>query len=401
MQNNGFTHPNHIPESMVLDVSYEQFTMAGDDPFVTVSRLHDGPGIYWTPNIQFGEPGWLISRHDYVREAFTNWEVFSSDYRALQALGITWKFNPLEFDPPEHTHYRQILSPHFSPASVQKMDAAVRASCDQLIAGFETKGGCEFISEFGELFPSYVFLDLMGMPKSKLPDFLAWERIILRSHDPQQRVGAMMEILNYLEQFLAEQQSQPGTELFQSLLSARYNHERPLSKDDLMGMCYLLYIAGLDTIYSVVGWIFRHLAGDQTLQQRLRDNPKEIPKAVEEFLRAFGVASPTRRVRVDTNFYGAPFKAGEIIKLSTPAAGRDPTVYENPHTINIDRNARYLTFGSGPHICLGMNLARRELKTVIEAFLTRFNNIRMPQGEQYSFHTGGVFGVDRLPLIWD
>jgi len=393
--------PEHVPDGYFLDRAYEAFAAEGDDPYLAVSRLHEGPGIVWCTDTGFGEPGWLVTRNEYVQEVFRDWEHFSSDYRALEPLGITWKFIPLEFDPPEHHYYRFILNPFFTPAKVRELDAPVAASCNALIDAFAARGRCEFIGEFGEKFPSYVFLDLMGMPKEKLDDFLDWERIMLREQDPTKRAGAMLEVLKYLQQFLQQQKQAPTTELMRGLLAARYHDERPLSDDELMGIIYLFYIGGLDTVYSAMGWIFRHLAGDPALQDRLRANPDEVPRAVEEFMRAFGVATPTRRVRVDFEFHGVKMKAGQTVKPSTPAASRDPLASPDPHRIDIDRNSRHVSFATGPHICLGMHLARRELATVINAFLSRFRNIHIPAGEGYDYHTGGVFGVDRLPLAWD
>lgn len=393
--------PDHVPEELFWDHSYEAFACEGDDPYLAISRLHDGPGIVWSTNVQFGEPGWLVTRQEYCQEVFLDWEHFSSDYRALEPLGITWKLNPLEFDPPEHSYYRRILNPFFSPVKVRELDVPVREACDSLIAEFEDRGSCEFISEFAEMFPSYVFLDLMGMPKEKLPDFLEWERVMLRGEDPMDRAGAMLAVLKFLEEFVQEQKKNPTTDLLKGLVTARYNHERPLEDGEILGMCYLLYIGGLDTVYSVLGWIMRHLAGDQPLQERLRANPDDMPAAIEEFMRAFAVAAPTRRARKDFVFHGVQMKAGDSVKPSTPAAGRDPRAYDDPHNIDIDRKARHVSFATGPHICLGMHLARREIRTVLEAFLSRFKNIRIPDGETYEYHTGGVFGVDRLPLTWD
>ena len=395
------TVPDHVPNELFWDHSYEEFAHEGDDPYLAISRLHEGPGIVWTPNAQFGEPGWLVTRHAYVQEVFTDWEHFSSDYRALEALGITWKLNPIEFDPPQHHSYRKILNPFFTPVKVRELDGSVKQACESLLAEFEDRGSCEFISEFGEMFPSYVFLDLMGMPKEKLPDFLDWERGMLRENDPVKRAQAMMAVLKYMEAFVQEQKKNPTTELLKGMVTARYNDERPLNDGELLGMCFLFYIGGLDTVYSVLGWIFRYLAGDQALQERLRANPEDLPRAIEEFLRAFGVAAPTRRARNDYVFHGVQIKAGDLVKPSTPAAGRDPRAYENPHKIDIDRNSRHVSFATGPHTCLGMHLARREIRTVLEAFLARFKNIRIPEGEAYEYHTGGVFGVDRLPLTWD
>lgn len=395
------TKPDHVPDECYLPQSYEAYAREGDDPYLAIARLHDGPGIYWSPDVQFGQPGWIVTKHTYVQEVFSDWEHFSSDYRALEPLGITWKLNPIEFDPPQHHYYRKILNPFFTPAAVAAMDEPVKIACDSLIAQFAERGHCEFISEFGEKFPSYVFLDLMGMPKDKLDNFLEWERGMLRAQSQEERVGSLLAVLRYLEQFVQEQKQNPSSDLLKGMVGARYNDQRPLEHEELLGMCYLFYIGGLDTVYSVLGWIFRHLAGDQALQERLRGCPGDIPKAVEEFLRAFGVATPTRRARTDHVFHGVHLKAGELVKPSTPAASRDPRIYANPHVVDIDRNPRHMTFATGPHVCLGMHLARRELRTVLEAFLSRFKNIRIAEGERCDYHTGGVFGVDRLPLVWD
>ena len=401
LEKSGHGRPDHVPGELFLDQSYEAFCLAGDDPYLAISRLHEGPGIVWCADIQFGEPGWLVTRHDYVQEVFTDWEHFSSDYRALEPLGITWKLNPIEFDPPRHHYYRKILNPFFTPVKLREMEKPVQDACDSLIAEFGDRGGCEFISEFGEKFPSHIFLDLMGMPRERLDDFLEWERGMLRGRDQNERAQALLAVLQYMQQFVREQMQNPTTALMKGIVTARYNDERPLTEEEILGMCYLFYIGGLDTVYSVLGWILRHLAHDRPLQQRLRNNPDHIPRAIEEFLRAFGVATPTRRAREDYDFHGVQLKAGELVKPSTPAAGRDPRAYEEPHKIDIDRNSRHLTFATGPHICLGMHLARREIRTVLETFLSRFDNIRIPEGEKCEYHTGGVFGVDRLPLAWD
>ena len=361
--------PAHVPDELFWGHGYEEFALEGDDPYLAISRLHEGPGMVWSPNVQFGEPGWLVTRHAYVQEVFGD--------------------------------CRKILNPFFAPARIRELDGSVKQACELLIAGFEDRGSCEFISEFGEMFPSHVFLDLMGMPKEKLPDFLEWERGMLRESDPVKRGQAMLAVLEYMEDFVQEQKKNPTTQLLKGMVTARYNDERPLDDGELLGMCFLFYIGGLDTVYSVLGWIFRYLAGDQALQERLRASPHDLPRAIEEFLRAFGVAAPTRRARTDYVFHGVQMKAGDLVKPSTPAAGRDPRVYENPHKIDIDRNARHVSFATGPHICLGMHLARREIRTVLEAFLSRFRNIRIPEGETCQYHTGGVFGIDRLPLAWD
>lgn len=114
-----------------------------------------------------------------------------------------------------------------------------------------------------------------------------------------------------------------------------------------------------------------------------------------------GVVSLPRTVASDFTFHGVPFRKGGVVSLSTHVASRDFRAFEDPHKIDIDRRARHLSFGTGQHSCIGIHLAKRELRVFLEAFLSRFRNIRIPEGETYEYHTAGVIGIDRLPLCWD
>ncbi|MCX7864480.1 MAG: cytochrome P450, partial [Novosphingobium sp.] len=347
--------------------------------------------------------GWLLTRQALMREVLSDPENFvSGETRMMRTIGLDWRLIPLEYNPPDHQMYRKVLEPFFSPAAIDALEGAVRQSCDELVAGFASGDGCEFISEFAEKFPSHIFLDLMGMPRERLDDFLAWERGMLRPDAPGQAVEAMTAILAYLEDFLGQQRIRQSSQLMQGIFNARINGERPLDQTEILSTAYLLYIGGLDTVFSTIGWIFWYLAQDFSLQERLRSNPADIPRAVEELLRAFGAASTSRTVARDLTFHGVEMRKGESVNCSLPLASRDPQAYDDPHRIDIDRdNVRHIAFGTGTHTCLGLRLARRELKIVLESLLPRFRNIRIPKGETWSFHTGSVFGVDRLPLEWE
>ena len=395
--------PDHVPPELVWDHSFAAFLRELDDPYRAGARLQDGPGVIWATDAAFGKPAWIPIRHAYIKEAYADFEHFSNARGRIvgAVMEADWMMLPVEADPPDHQQYRQILSPFFTRGAVARLAPEVQKLSDSLIAEFEDRGSCEFISEYAAVLPNAIVLLLLGMPQSMLSQFLQWEETSIRGATDEERLGAGRAIIAYLQQFIEEQRPNPQTELMAALFSSRFR-DRPLNDAEILGICYMLYVAGLDTVFSVLGWMMRHLALDPELQQRLREQPEKIPGAVEDFARAYGVSSPTRVVAVDFDFHGAPMRKGDDVILPTYLAGRDPRAYPNPHVIDVDRNPReVVTFGFGPHLCSGIHLAKREMRITLESFLSRLGNIRIPEGESVEYHTGGVLGLDRLPLAWD
>jgi cytochrome P450 len=358
--------------------------------------------MLWARRIDPYRSGWIPTRHALIREVLTDTTSFSSVGREpfMRTIGVDWWLIPLEYDPPDHHLYRRALEPFFSPSAVNAMDGLVRQVCNELIDGFRAPDGCEFIREFAEKFPSYVFLDIMGLPRERLPEFLEWERGMIHPGNLEQQVAAMTAILRYLEDFVQEQRLAPKSALMKAVVAARYDDERPLTDTEILSICYVMYIGGLDTVYSTLGWVMRHLAQNEALQDRLRNRPEDSTKAIEELLRAFSVTGTQRPVTRDMDFHGVRLCEGDLVLISLALAGRDPEAYADPHTVDIDRPVRHLAFGTGPHTCLGLRLAKREIRIVLESFLSRFRHIRVAAGETYEFHTGAVIGIDRLPLEW-
>jgi len=397
--------PAHVPQELVWPHRLNEFASELDDPFVAAGRLHDGPDIIWAHEASLGKPGWVLTRHDLIRDAFLDYEHFSStrDANTGDVLGESMvRMIPVEVDPPEHGHYRRLLQHLFTPKHVETYGGMVQATCDRLIDKIPDPANCDFIGDFAEVFPNSIFLSLLGMPQEELPQFLQWERQLLRSGDKadyeKSREAAGL-IFRYLHGFISEQREKPDkTEFIEALLHSSIEG-RPLDDFEILGTCFLFYVAGLDTVYSTLGWIMRHLALDQPLQDHLRAHPEDIPKAVEEFARAFGVPAPHRRVAEDFEFHGVHMRKNDVVLLPLYLASRDPLAYDDPHRIDINRGARNISFATGPHTCLGVHLAKREMRVVLETFLSRFSAFRMQEGRRYEYHTGGVLGVDRLPLV--
>lgn len=395
--------PAHVPVECVWTRGFADFLHEGDDPYIAAGRLHDGPGVLWVPTAKNGQPAWIFTRHALIEEGFADFEAFSSKRSASSpVLDPDWLLLPVEADRPDHRYYRRVLNPLFTPSAINRRSSAVQALCDRLIDGFAGRGGCEFISEFANILPNAIVVSLLGLPAEALQQFLAWEDQIIHGRSVEARFAAARAIIDYLKRHIAEQRARPEaeTDVLQAIFAGRMQ-DRDLTEAEILGIVYLLFVAGLDTVANTLGWIMRQIATDQELQTRLRDNPGAIPAAIEEFTRAFGVSAPSRTVARDIVFHGVPMKAGESVLLPTFLAGRDPRAWADPHVIDIDRRPRHVTFGIGPHVCLGVHLAKREMKIMLEAFLGRMRNIRRPAGGRYEYQTINTIGITRLDLEWD
>ena len=396
--------PDHVPPENVWDKDFYAFLGELDDPYQSAARLYDGPGIIWATNGSHGLPSWIFTQHRLIQEGFASSRKFSSRRGPLTeaVLNPDWMMIPVEADAPDHHYYRDVLRAHFTPEAIERQTAEIQALTDRLIDGFIERGECEFVKEFAEIFPNAIVVSALGLPQESLRQFLDWEEKAIHGKDAAEQLAAGNAIHDYLESFVAEQQrsSKPASPLMAGILAGRMQ-DRPFNQHEIMGIVYLLFIAGLDTVFSSMGWIMRHLAMDQPLQDRLRRNPQDIAMAVEEFTRAFGVSAPSRVVAQDMVFEGVPMNKGEHILLPTYLAGRDPRAFENPHVIDIDRKPRHVTFGIGSHLCIGIHLARREMKIMIETFLRRMASFRIPAGTKTEYHSTNTIGLDRLPLEWD
>jgi cytochrome P450 len=288
----------------------------------------------------------------------------------------------------------------FQPNAVRSLESNIEAACVELIDAFRGNDGCEFVGEFSSLLPSRIFLQLMGLPLRQLAQFLEWENGFMRGETQEIRRAATHAIYRYFEEYLERCRRSPKNDLVSHIATGELNG-RKLNDDEAIGTCMLLYIGGLDTVKSSLGWYIRHLALDPVLQSKLRADPKLIPAAVNELLRAYGVTCNGRKVVSDCDFHGVPMRRGDVVALPSFLSARDPRAYDNPHGVDIDRKAQHMTLGTGIHLCQGHLLAKLEMRIVLEQFLKRFQNICIPKGANPTWTSRGVWGFQQLPLGWD
>jgi cytochrome P450 len=395
--------PSHVPAQLRWDHNIDVFPAQFADPYVGTSEaLHKGPDVVWaTRGAYCGRPGWMLTRYALIQEVHLDPGLFSSQLNgdATALLGFDLPLAPFETDPPDHRVLRGVLAPFFTPAAMAALEGQVQSTCDELIAKFQACGGCEFVSEVSSLLPSYIFLALMGLPRDLLPRFMEWEHGFMRGETLEIRRAAMISMYEYFKDLIEERRRAPQDDITTAIATAELE-DRELTEAERGGMCVNLFIGGLDSVTSGLGWYMRHLATHPDLQARLRDDPSLIPAAVEELSRAYGTNCTKRTVTRDVEFHGAPMRKGDLVALPTFLASRDMAEYGDPHRIDLDRRPRSMTFGYGTHHCLGIHLAKREARIVIAEFLSRFRDIRIPAGEAAVWTTQTLWSVKKLPLAW-
>jgi cytochrome P450 len=330
-----------------------------------------------------------------IRAALQDAQTFSSKImRSNSGLALI----PLELDPPEHPLFRALMNPIFSPARMKQLEPKVRELARKLAAQCAAQGECDFVEDFAKPFPVGIFLDLMGLPADNMSRFLEWEALIMR--DKQTRSAAMQQVSVYLQELITERRRTPADDLITFAVQAKVDN-RPLTDSELIGVCVLLFIAGLDTVTSSFAFHFRHLAENPADQDSLRQDPGLIPSAVEELFRAYAVVNTNRYATRDVEFAGVQIKKGDNVTCSTILASRDPREFDNPEKVIFTRSPNpHNAFSFGPHRCLGSHLARREIIVGIEEWLRVIPPFRVKPGAVIAAHGGGVFSLDSLPLTW-
>ena len=393
--------PSHVPPELVQYCDFRTGLEAY--PHEQLGKLHDGPRIIYSP-VSHQDRGaenrgtWVMTKAEDIRYVLQHPELFSSAQPRAQAMGESWRLIPLEVDPPEHLDYRRLLNPLFSPKAVKLQEQAIRNLAIELSEGLAGKGKCDFVSEFCEIYPVSIFLSLLGLPKSNLPQFRTWTNTIV--HDRAGRGPAMLEVKNFLNGVIAERQKDPGDDLVSTITKFEIEG-KPLSQEEMMGIVVMLFIGGLDTVVGSLGFQFRYLAENVDKQNMLRDDHDLIGDAVEEMFRAFSIVTTGRIATQDTEYAGVKIKKGDMVTTSTMLSTRDPDEFENPHELDLTRSPnRHNAFSFGPHRCLGSHLARLEVNIALEEWLKRIPEFTVQSDANINALGGGVLGLDSLPLQW-
>ncbi|MGZ4693156.1 MAG: cytochrome P450 [Acidimicrobiales bacterium] len=352
--------------------------------------------------------GVVLARRAEVDETFRHPETFSSNMSAVD-LGNIRPLIPLQIDPPEHKKYRKILDPIFAPRQMALLEEPVSKLVNDLIDGFIARGEVDFAAEFSIPFPSQVFLTLLGLPLDELPTFLAMKDGIIRPdhvtgsdwNSPEmlehQRATAA-SIYAYFESVLDEREAERRDDLLSRFLDTEVDGHQ-LSREEILDICFLFLIAGLDTVTATLDCMFAYLARNPDQRRRIVDDPSIIPSAVEELLRWETPVMGVVRVAVeDTELGGCPVHKGDQVTVLLGSANTDETEFDDADDVRFDREVnRHLAFGGGVHRCLGSHLARQELRIALREWHRRIPEYSVPSGVTLEY-TGGIRSIERFPM---
>ena len=391
---------DHVPNHLVRPLDW----FNNDDPYELARELvrDHQPMVYTLSNPMFGQ-SWVPARAELIRKIAGDAALFESKGQSgfAQLIGEDWSLAPLELDPPMHEKFRKLINPLFSPASVARLSEKASHHARELVDKFVDRRRCEFKTEFAELLPVAIFLDLMGWPQDLAPMFRKWAFDLIHSDSADVRAECVRSITDYLREMIANRRAKPMDDATSCLVHSRIDDEA-INDDAMLGLLTLLFLGGLDSVTAALTFQFRHLALNPDLQKRLRDTPEDVPKAIEELLRLYGQSVNSRRATADVEFEGVKIKKGDWISLIWAVANFDERENENAGSFDIDRKSkRHMTFSFGPHFCIGHNLARREIQCAYHEMLTRLPPFRLADPASARIHGGITFGVDRLDLRWD
>jgi cytochrome P450 family 142 subfamily A polypeptide 1 len=374
-----------------------------------LARLRREDPVYWDAKNQH----WLLTRYADVRAASKQPELFSSQPKGPWHL-FEAHFSMQALDGPEHRRQRGIASRAFTPRMVRRLGETARAAIHAAIDAVAPDGRCEFVSALAAPVPLRLIADMLGLPAEHFELFRRWSDTTSSSDDDLRGSPgfaadqARLEALLYEEAALRRQQ--PRDDLISAVVAAEAEGTlhwggaesmEGFAKDDLVSFAQFILLAGNETTRNAISRGMLALIQFPEQREKLRAHPELLPSAADEILRFTSPVRVLRRVAMrDAELRGVKIREGDSVCLLYGSANRDPEVFADPDAFRVDRHPNeHLAFGLGPHFCLGANLARMEIETVIGALLDRLPDLRLAPGAHVREAKNPILAaIDEMPV---
>jgi cytochrome P450 family 142 subfamily A polypeptide 1 len=320
---------------------------------------------------------WVVTRHEDLAFVSTHPELFCSGQGYRPNVGPDPSL--ISQDPPRHTEIRRLINKGFTPRMVSQMEDAIRREVRTTVDAVAPRGHCDFVHDVAMPIPMLVIADLLGYPRDDWRRLQKWSDDMTIGDASQPLEGAMrayQEFCEYHVPIAARRRAEPGDDLVSKL------QQGGLDDDEVLRTALLLLVGGNETTRNTLAGAILALSQHPAQYRLLRENPRILPTAIEEFLRWVTPIMNFRRTATrDQTLRGVRIAEGDQVVMIHSSANRDEAVFEHPDVLDLRRDPNpHLAFGVGTHFCLGANLARLEIRCVFEELLRRLPDLHVPDG---------------------
>ncbi len=346
---------------------------------------------------------WVVTRYEDVVRVAQDWETFSSAHGlSVPDAPTHTRHYPVQVDPPIQRVYKRLVNAFFTPAALASWEQPLRDLATRLIDGFIDDGHCEFMDAFARPFPAVSFFDqALHAPAEEVEKVALLASTSSVPNHPD--AGASWAGLSsWVSEFVERRRGEPGRgDIVDGVLNARIEG-RPITREEILGTVQLLILGGLETTAGTLGLTMLRFCARPDIPAMLRERPELIRAAIEEVLRLDGsFIAIARTATRDTELGGKHIKKGDKVLIYWASANRDEAEFAAPETFRIDRSPnRHLSFGLGPHRCVGSNLARLSLRVALEEILRRLDDINVPEHAAVQFHSTVTRAPRSLPITF-
>jgi cytochrome P450 len=369
--------------ALVLDEAYVQ------DPYTLYRRLRTEAPVREVV-MPRGLKVWVVTRYADARDALAN-PALHKDLRSAQHLfdrhrrtastggyGADLSAHMLNSDPPDHTRLRKLVTKAFTMRRVEQLRPRVEQITSQLLDGLS--GEVDLIDEFAFPLPVTVICELLGVPQSDQDDFRSWSSTLVTAGTAESVGAASRAMSAYLHALIAAKRADPAEDLLSALVQTQEDGDE-LTGSELVGMAFLLLVAGHETTVNLIANSTLTLLRNPDQAAALRADPSLLPGAVEEFLRYESPVNNAtlRYTAAPTEIGGVPIPEGEFVVIALSSANHDDDRFgPAADTLDVTRSASgHLAFGHGIHFCLGAPLARLEGQLAIGGLVNRFPSMTL------------------------
>ena len=379
------------------------------DPYPTYRWLRQHAPVYWDAASRL----WVLSRYDDIVQVSKASDTFSVSEGVLPDSDTIVSI--ICMDEPRHTRLRKLVNRGFTPRMVGMLEPRIRALTAEILEAVAPHGTCDLVRDVAVPLPLYIIAEMLGIRREDLDRFHDWSDRLIgvagNYHDPvklNDSVSAYTEYGEYLKGVFEDRRHAPREDLVSILVAAQQDgmlaeDEEAMENDEIVMFMTLLLVAGNETTRNAIAGGMLALMGHPEQAAMLRRDPRLIDRAVEEILRyVTPIVCFRRTARRDTTVRGQRIAAGERVLMLYQSANRDEAVFTDPDGFDVTRDPNpHLAFGIGAHFCLGANLARLELRIMVEELVARFPDMRVaPGATPERMASTLVRGIRHLPVVF-